>query len=87
MLEAAAEIEGLAAVVSEGAGTRTLAEELVENDTPTIVRGFHALLVKQAGTRLFSNQSPPVSLVELLPEIAPRPTCSSGHPTGATSRR
>lgn len=52
MLQAAAEyLDGLDAVVSEGADTRTFAEDLVGYDTSAIVRGFHSLVAKQIGTR------------------------------------
>jgi hypothetical protein len=73
LLQAAAESPGLSAVVSEGAGTRSLSEELVEREDAELVRGLHVLLVKQAGLLLLSNQGPPPSLVDLVPRIAPRP--------------
>ena len=82
MLEAAAEDDGLAAVVSEGAGTRTLAEELVEYDTSSIVRGFHALVAKHLGLMLFSNEPAPESLVKLVPRIAPRQVLLIWAPNG-----
>jgi hypothetical protein len=69
-------------VVSEGAGTRSLREELVEFDTRTKIRGFHSLLAKQAGLMLFSNEAPPPSLVDLVPQVAPRPTLLIWAPNG-----
>ena len=82
MLEAAAENEGLAAVVSEGAGTRSLREEMVEYDGWTQLRSFHMLLAKQAGIALFSDELPPPSLVDVVPHIAPRPTLLIWAPNG-----
>jgi hypothetical protein len=82
MLQAAAENPGLAAVVSEGAGTRSIKEEMVEYDGRTLLRGFHALLAKQAGIALFADELPPPSLVDLVPRIAPRPTLLIWAPNG-----
>jgi len=82
LLQAAAENPDLAAVVSEGAGTRSLSEELEELSDATVVRAFHALIAKQAGLLLFSNESPPPSLVELVPRIAPRPVLLIWAPNG-----
>ena len=73
LLQAAAESPKLAAVVSEGAGTRTLSEKLESFSDAEIVRGFHALLVHQASLLLFSNEDAPPSLIDLVPHIAPRP--------------
>ena len=82
MLQAAAENDGLAAVVSEGAGHRSLKEEMVEYDGRTLLRGFHALVAKQAGIALFADELPPPSLVDLVPRIAPRPTLLIWAPNG-----
>ena len=82
MLQAAAENKGLAAVVSEGAGTRSIKEEMVEYDGRTLLRGFHALVAKQAGIALFADELPPPSLVDLVPRIAPRPTLLIWAPNG-----
>jgi len=82
MLQAAAENKGLAAVVSEGAGTRSIKEEMVEYDGTTLLRGFHAMVAKQAGIALFADELPPPSLVDLVPRIAPRPTLLIWAPNG-----
>jgi hypothetical protein len=82
LLQAAAESEHLAAVVSEGAGTRTLSEELEELPRSTLIRGFHVLITKHAGLLLFANEPPPTSLVELTPRIAPRPVLLIWAPNG-----
>ena len=73
MLQTATQDARLAAVVSEGAGTRTLAEELVDNDANSLIWGFHSLVAKHIGVALFSNESPPPSLVDVLHRVAPRP--------------
>jgi hypothetical protein len=82
MLQAAAENPGLAAVVSEGAGTRSLREELVDYDGWMLLRGFHVMVTKQVGISLFADELPPPSLVDLVPRIAPRPTLLIWAPNG-----
>ena len=74
MLEAAAETPDLAAVVSEGAGARMYSEEMRE-DMPSTDRPLMAVSawVKQAAIAVFSNQSPPTDLRDLVGRIAPRP--------------
>jgi hypothetical protein len=72
MLQAAAETPGLAAVVSEGAGTRWLAEEIEEYDT---IPGWSKWLslpvyaMKTAAVSVFSNTAPPPKLTDLVPRI------------------
>jgi hypothetical protein len=73
MLQAAAENHDLAAVVSEGAGTRTFTEDVQEFSGPELWLGYPFLAVKTAGTALWSNTMPPPSLTTLVPRIAPRP--------------
>ena len=82
LLQAAAESTDLAAVVSEGAGSRSLAEDLEDFSGATVVRGFHALLSKEAALMTFSNQGPPPSLVDLMPRVAPRPVLLIWTPEG-----
>jgi hypothetical protein len=82
LLQAAAESTDLAAVVSEGAGTRSMSEELEEFDAGMTLRGFHVMVTKQAGLMLFSNQAPPESLVDLMPKVAPRPVLLIWAPNG-----
>jgi hypothetical protein len=74
MLEAAAETPDLAAVVSEGAGARMYSEEMRE-DMASRDRPLMAVSawVKQAAIAVFSNQSPPTDLRDLVGRIAPRP--------------
>jgi hypothetical protein len=82
MLEAAAESDGLRAVVSEGAGARSIREDRLldgawmEMPTSAVISG---------ATALFSNTMPPASLKDLVPRIAPRPVFfvygARGQPT------
>jgi hypothetical protein len=69
MLEAAAETDELAAVVSEGAGTRQFSEQMEE---------FHGLerwvvaptaFVTTASTAVFSNTAPPPNLTDAAAKI------------------
>ena len=73
LLQAAAEGSSLAAVVSEGAGTRTMSEQREMFDGFGEVRAFHALLALDTSVKLFSNEEAPENLVDLAPRIAPRP--------------
>jgi uncharacterized protein len=72
MLQAAAETDGLAAVVSEGAGTRWLAEEIDEMHT---IPGWRKWLdvptyaTKTAALTVFGNTAPPPKLTDLVPKI------------------
>jgi uncharacterized protein len=72
LLQAAAESQGLKAVVSDGAGSRSIREDLANprsdkwNDVPTS-------LVISVGTAILSNQAPPPNLKGLVARIAPRP--------------
>jgi uncharacterized protein len=72
MLQAAAGTDELAAVVSEGAGTRWLAEEVEELDT---IPGWSKWLsvptyvVKTAAVAVFSSTAPPPKLTDLVPRI------------------
>jgi len=88
MLQAAAETEDLAAVVSEGAGTRWLAEEIDEFDT---IPGWTKWLslpvypVKTGAVTVFSNTLPPPKLTGLVPRIAPRPVFLIWAPNGGNA--
>jgi len=72
MLQAAAETPDLAAVVSEGAGTRWLAEEIDEFDT---IPGWRkwldlpALAAKTASLTVFSDTTPPPKLTDLVSKV------------------
>ena len=73
LLQAAAESSDLAAVVSEGAGARTISEELEQYDASTTVTSLATLVAKHAGLMVFSSDAPPPSLIDLTPRIGPRP--------------
>ena len=76
MLETAAETTALKAVVSEGAGARSFAEELDrERDLSGVERAVFVLsaAVKQASISVFANESPPSHLKDLVGRISPRP--------------
>jgi uncharacterized protein len=69
MLQAAAETDGLAAVVSEGAGTRTFGEQMQEYDGLELVLGAPGIFANAVGTALFSSSGSPPDLTELAPKI------------------
>jgi hypothetical protein len=73
MLEAAAESDLLAAVVSDGAGTRSLLEDLDDIPSPSKWLGLPFLVAKTGAVAVFSNTAPPPELTELVPRIAPTP--------------
>jgi hypothetical protein len=85
MLEAAADTESLAAVVSEGAGARMFTEEMDE-DLPGVEKATIVVpaWLKQASIAVFSNQLPPSNLKELVPRIAPRPLLLIAAPNAPT---
>jgi uncharacterized protein len=71
MLQAAASNPGLRAVVSEGAGVRSVHEHLLYGP-----RGWFSLpeaAVQTAAVAVLSGAVPPPSLADLVPRIAPRP--------------
>lgn len=72
MLEAAARSRGLKALVSEGAGERSLREflDITGNDKWPALPSYAALT---AGVTLFTGHAPPPSLVDLVSKIAPTP--------------
>src|SRR4029453_13150844 len=85
MLETAAANEGLAAVVSEGAGARSFTEDM-DQDVPQRDKliGLPLTVLKTASIGVFSNQTPPDNLKDLVGRIAPRPVFliaapDSGH--------
>jgi hypothetical protein len=85
MLQAAAETEDLAAVVSEGAGTRSFAEEREELPGPSNWFDYPLYAVKTAAVAVFSNTSPPPKLTDLIPAIAPRPVLFIWAPNGGNA--
>lgn len=73
MLQAAAQSDDLAAVISDGAGTRSLAEDLDDIPSPGKWIGLPFLAAKTGAVALFSNTAPPPELTELVSSIAPTP--------------
>ena len=73
LLQTAAHTPALRAVVSEGAGQRSLAEHLDNPDVGTVQRWFTGMLAQTAAVAVLSNSTPPNGLADLVPRIAPRP--------------
>jgi dienelactone hydrolase len=72
MLEAAAKTHGLDAIVSEGAGERSVREVLDMTSASKWI-GLPSYATLTAGISLFSNDAPPPSLKELVARISPTP--------------
>jgi uncharacterized protein len=74
LLEAAAETDALAAVVSEGAGARAYGEDM-DHEGGVLEKALNApyMAIKSAAVAVFSNQPPPPHLKDLVERIAPRP--------------
>lgn len=71
MIEAAATNDALAAVVSEGAGERSVAESLIRG--PKGWLAVPAMVVQTAAVAVLSGDAPPASLRDLAVDISPRP--------------
>ena len=69
MLQTASESDELAAVVSDGAGTRWFAEEMEEFHGVNKLLGIPLLAMKTAAVAVFSNTAPPPKLTDLVPRI------------------
>jgi hypothetical protein len=69
MLQAAAETDELAAVVSEGAGTRQFSEQMEEFHGLTRVIEAPGALLMTVGTAVFSSTAPPPNLTDIAPRI------------------
>jgi hypothetical protein len=82
MLQAAAQDDRLAAVVSEGAGTRSVEEQVQDFPMSKTWPLLPGMAFKTGALALFSNTMPPPRLTELVPEIAPRPTMFIWAPNG-----
>ena len=72
LLQAAAHTRALRAVVSEGAGVRSLAEHLHTPDVGRVQRWFSNWVVQTGALAVLSNTSPPQDLTELVASISPR---------------
>ena len=73
MLHTAADTEQLAAVVAEGAGARTMGEEV--DDVSGFAKVGNALSygARDIANSILQNRLPPDNLMDLVPEIAPTP--------------
>jgi dienelactone hydrolase len=80
MLHAAAETAALKAVVSEGAGSRSVAEFRNMPEASTIQHGYETMIT--AGLTLFSNSRPPPLMQDIVSRIAPRPVFIIWAPHG-----
>jgi hypothetical protein len=72
LLQTAAHDPALRAVVSEGAGARSLAEQLDREDIPAWQRWISPMFVETAADTVLGNHGPPPDLAALMPRIAPR---------------
>lgn len=73
MIEAAAESDGLAALVSEGAGMRSLRETLAIPGTRKRLEAALAHAIVTPAIALFSNSTPPPSLEDVAADVTPTP--------------
>jgi hypothetical protein len=73
MIEAAAESDSLKAVVSEGAGIRSIRESLAVPDTRKRIEGSLVHAVVTPAVAVFSNGMPPPSLEDLAADVTPTP--------------
>ena len=73
LLQTAAHTPALRAVVSEGAGQRSLAEHLDNPELGSLQRWFTGMLAQTAAVAVLSDSAPPDGLADLVPRIAPRP--------------
>ena len=71
LLDAAARNPGLRAVVSEGAGQRSVREALLRG--PAGWAALPSYAVQTAAVAVLAGAAPPPSLADLVPRIAPRP--------------
>ena len=73
LLQTAARDGRLRAVVSEGAGTQSLHDQMQIPDVPKAVRWLSPMTVETAAGVVLANRRPPPGLVDAVPRIAPRP--------------
>jgi hypothetical protein len=83
LLQTAAESDALKAVVSEGAGIRSIREHMQKSGAAKWL-SVPAWATTTAATAVFSNHAPPPDLTDLVGRIAPRPVffIYSGRPLG-----
>jgi uncharacterized protein len=73
MLQTAAGTDRLAAVVSEGAGARSVREEVDDVAGPDKIPTALTYGARDLANSILQNRLPPDNLLELVPRIAPRP--------------
>ena len=73
LLQTAAHTRALRAVVSEGAGQRSLAEHLDNPEVGRVQRWVTGMAAQTAALAVLSNSTPPDGLADLMPRIGPRP--------------
>jgi uncharacterized protein len=73
LIQTAADSHDLRAVVSEGAGSRSIGEELDRSGADKWLMSFPIAAMISAGTAVFSDSLPPPYLKDLIGQIAPRP--------------
>src|SRR5215207_4409050 len=73
MLETAAEDERLRAVVSEGAGVRSLAEHWDDPVPAAAQKPFSDWVIQTLALTVLANQAPPPGLSGIVDDVAPRP--------------
>ena len=74
LLQTAAHDQGLRAVVSEGAGLRSAAEQKhMPGTPPEPLRWIAPITAETAAAVVLSDRLPPPDLADLMPRIAPRP--------------
>jgi uncharacterized protein len=91
LLQAAAHDAGLRAVVSEGAGLRSAAEQKhMPGAPPEPIRWIAPITMETAAGVVLSDHAPPTDLADLMPRIAPRPIllieALHGNPDEALNR-
>ena len=72
MLQSAAADHRFRAVVSEGAGTRSIRETMEMDDSAAYVESLSSSVVT-LGTAMLSNKTPPPNLMNVVAQIAPAP--------------
>jgi dienelactone hydrolase len=73
LLQTAAETDELAAVVAEGAGARTLGEELDDVSGLSKLPAALSYGARDVANSVLQDRGPPRNLIDLMPKIAPRP--------------
>ena len=73
LLQTAARDRRLRAVISEGAGTQSLNDQMQIPEVPKALRWLSPMTVETAAGIVLASRLPPRGLVDAVPRIAPRP--------------